>query len=242
MSSRTDLTTATESRTGSATHERRTTRRWALLTGIAYLVAIVMTPYSSLESALDRSDALALAQSASAATGVLRWSLARWLVVLVADLLVAWGLFELFSGHNPAWARLTSWTRAVFVAIAMVVALQLGNIAALVDGQAITPALAAQVDAAFTTYDLGFDVAFAWFGVQILALGWLVVSTRLVPTAIGWLLFVAGVGYQINAFASIMSPAWLDNEAAFITTVAIPGFLSEFGFAIWLLLRTARGK
>lgn len=209
MSGRPDVTTATQVSAEDDAPASHATRRWALLTAIAYLVAIFVTPYTSLESALDRSDPVALAESAAAATGVLRWSLARWLVVLVADLIVAWGLFELFSGRNPGWARLTSWTRAVFVAIAMVVALQLGHIAALVDGQAITPELAAQVDATFTTYDLGFDVAFAWFGVHILALGWLVVSTRLVPTVIGCALLVAGVGYQLNAFASIISPAWL---------------------------------
>lgn len=81
---------------------------------------------------------------------------------------------------------------------------------------------------------------FVWqlfFGVHLLALGWLILKSDVVPHLLGRGLFIGAFGYLIHGIAKL---AFVDVAAinyAFIALLVIVT-ISEVSFGIWLLIRS----
>ena len=54
---------------------------------------------------------------------------------------------------------------------------------------------------------------------------------------LGVLLIIAGPGYQIDSFASLLSPSYANNDTLFVVFVAVPAIVSELALTLWLLIR-----
>ncbi len=88
-----------------------------------------------------------------------------------------------------------------------------------------------------SAHDSGVNIAFVFFGIHIAVLGYLVLKSDYLPRVLGVLLMVASVGYFIDSFASILSPAYASNETMFIIFIAVPAVISELSLTLWLLFK-----
>jgi hypothetical protein len=92
----------------------------------------------------------------------------------------------------------------------------------------------------FEAHALGIFVWQLFFSAHLLALGWIILRTQLVPHLLGWGLFIGAFGYLIQGLVEL---TFTDVAALDITIIGLLVIvtLSELGFALWLLVRGLRG-
>ena len=217
-------------------------RKVALVAGFGYLIIFILTPYTWVESLIVFGDAATTARNIMASEPLFRMSIVCWLIVLVSDAIVAWALYYFFKPVDNRLALLAAWFRLLFVAIFGVNMLNWVNALQLIVGASDfgvikTDQLQAQAMLFFGAYEYGANIAFVFFGMHIIVLGYLVLKADFMPRIIGILLIVASVGYFIDSFASFLSPTYAKNEMAFWLVVAIPAILAELSLTLWLLFK-----
>lgn len=217
-------------------------RKAAIISGFAYLIIFFVTPHAWVDRLIVAGDAATTFANLSASESLFRVGIACWLVVLVADTVVAWALYYFFKPLNRGLSLLASWFRLLFVAVFGINMLNWLNILYLLAASDYltafdTSQLEAQVMMYYEAYNYGANISFIFFGVHIGIIGYLVLKSDYIPQVLGVLLIIAFVGYLIDSFASFLSSGYANNEAAFWIVVALPAFISEFSLAIWLLLK-----
>ena len=216
-------------------------REAAVIAGIGYLV-IFLFGLSNVrrEKLIVRGDAAATASNIRASESRFRAFIATWIVMLVADVVVAWALYVFLKPAGDSLSLLTAWVRLVYVAVAAIAVVNLLSLLDLVrsadDSEAFqTDQINAQAMRYLSSYDFGFNVGYVFFGLHILGLGYLIVRLDYIPSVLGILLIVASVGYLIDSFASFLSSRYANNEAFFFVFVAVPAIISELSLTVWLL-------
>ena len=187
-----------------------------------------------------RGDAAATASNIGASESRFRAFIATWIVVLVADVVVAWALYIFLKPVSESVSLLTAWARLVYVAIAAIAVVNLLSVPDLVRGADNSEAfqsdqLNAQAMRSIRSFDFGFNVGFVFFGLHILGLGYLIVRSDYIPTVLGVLLIIASVAYLIDSFACFLSSSYGKNEAHSLV-FAVPAIISELSLTIWLLI------
>ena len=187
-----------------------------------------------------RGDAAATASNIGASESRFRAFIATWIVVLVADVVVAWALYIFLKPVSESVSLLTAWVRLVYVAIAAIAVVNLLSVPDLVRGADNSEAfqsdqLNAQAMRSIRSFDFGFNVGFVFFGLHILGLGYLIVRSDYIPTVLGVLLIIASVAYLIDSFACFLSSSYGKNEAHSLV-FAVPAIISELSLTIWLLI------
>ncbi len=103
---------------------------------------------------------------------------------------------------------------------------------------AFTPAqLEAMTALAMKAHVFGFGIALLLFGPYFLVMGYLIVTSGYLPKPVGVLYQLAGLAYLFNGFVLVLAPR-LAGRAFMI--MALPVFLGETSFAVWLLIKGVR--
>jgi hypothetical protein len=170
-----------------------------------------------------------------------RASIASWMIVLVADLVVAWALYLFLKPVSVSLSLLTAWFRLVYVAIAAGAVLRLFGVLELLSGADEAAAfrpdqLAAQAMRFLRLYDYGYKVGFVFFGLHIFGLGYLIARSEYVPGVLAILLIIASVGYFIDSFSSVLSSNYANNQIMTLLFVAVPAIIAELSLTLWLLI------
>ena len=218
-----------------------TLREAALVAGIGYLVAFVFG-YGNVrrDKLVVRGDAAATASNIRASESRFRVGIATWIVVLAADVVVAWALYVFLRPVSESLSLLTAWIRLVFVAVAAIAVVNLLSVPELLRSRDHSEGFQpdqrnAQAMLFLRSYDFGFNVGFVFFGLHILGLGYLIVRSDYIPIVLGVLLIIASVGYLIDSFACFLSSSYGNNEAHQLV-FAIPAIISELSLTVWLLI------
>lgn len=100
-----------------------------------------------------------------------------------------------------------------------------------------TEQIHAMVQFCFEAHAMGVFVWQLFFGVHLLALGWLILKSDVVPHLLGRGLFIGAFGYLIQGIAKL---AFVDVAAINYTFIALLVIvtISEVSFGIWLLIRS----
>lgn len=138
------------------------------------------------------------------------------LTVAVLDVVAAVALLPVLATGGELWAWMAATLRVTYAAVFAVAG------ASLLD-----PADEARFHA---VWGAGLFV----FGVHLLVAGAACVRSPVVPTWIGWLVVLAGVGYAVDAVVVAVGP-----ESAF--SVGSVTFVGEVALLLWLLVRCGRG-
>lgn len=80
----------------------------------------------------------------------------------------------------------------------------------------------------------GFSISLLFFGCVCLLLGYLILRSGYLPKLLGLLMQIAGVGYLMDGFALILSPA---VHGMIFPFSLMPAFVAETAFALWLLVK-----
>ena len=79
-------------------------------------------------------------------------------------------------------------------------------------------------------------MASVFWGLWLFPFGFLVIRSGFIPRWIGYLLFVAGSAYLVNAFFTLILPAYKDLISSFITLL----YMAELPVIFWLLIWGAK--
>lgn len=224
----------------SATFSAPSPRQAALLAGLAYVVIIVFALFANffvLERLTDPRDAAATVSNIANAQLLFRGAVAAFIIVLLGDVVVAWGLYVFLRRTSRELALFAAWFRLIYVAISAAALLNLLTAVKLADATGSTAALeasqrSAQVMLSLDAYTYGWSIGLVWFGVHLVLLGVLMVRSAHAPSLLGVLVAIAGLAYAIAKLASIVLPDDNDALLLFIAVLAVPG---EFGLTGWLL-------
>lgn len=220
-------------------------QRHARIAGVGYLVIFVLALHANfavVAAAPPASDPEAMLAFARANAGALRLAILEFLVVMAADVVVALALFAVFMPAAWFLNGLSALFRLVYTIANIPVVL--GLAAALRWMEAADPALAgAMVTEAIGGYGDGFTLTLGFFGVHLVLLGTLIVSTAILPRWLGVLVAIAGGGYLFDAVGMLAFP---DARAGLgdigVLLVVAPALLGEGLLMLWLLFGPVRGE
>ncbi|MCK5217917.1 DUF4386 domain-containing protein [bacterium] len=223
-------------------------RQAGIVTGVAMLIMAIAATFATdllIGRLVVPGDAVATFTNIQNAEMVFRGGLLSWLVVLICDVLVAWGLYILLKPVNQSLSLLTAWLRLVYVAMLGTAILNLVVVLSLVSGDNYLAALGAdQLQAHVLLFLNAFDsmwsVGLAVFGFHILLLGYLVYKSGYMPKWIGALLLLAFLGYFISHFVSLLIPNFENYEYIIGMIFILPMILGEVGLGVWLLIKNAK--
>jgi hypothetical protein len=197
---------------------------------------------SVLDGPTERENPAATVENIVNSEVLFRSGLAAFIIVLIADVVVAWALYVFFQRTSRELSLFAAWFRLLYVAIAAATLLTLLVVLKLVDGTGYSTALetgqrAAQVMLSLDAYNYGFFLALVFFGVHLLLLGFVMIKSEYAPGILGGLVAVAGLGYVVINLARVVLPNYRDYEdllLLLLVAFAVPG---EFGLIGWLLWR-----
>jgi hypothetical protein len=219
---------------------RISTARW---TGIFYLGLAIsgMAGFLFLREALYvPDDALATLANLDEHGGLARLGVATDLTVVLTQSLAALWFFRLFHReHRFAAGAIAAFglvnAGAILVATAFsATALVVAGDAALAPGgdQAATVQLLSALS------DAAWDVGSLFFGLWLIPMGFVVVTSRLMPVILGWVLMAGGVGYVINTYVTQLVPDAPAIVEGLLVGAATVGELWMIGYLLTVGVRT----
>jgi hypothetical protein len=220
-------------------------RNSAIVAGIGYLIifaAGIFANFAVLSRLVVPGDAAATAENIAASSGLFRVGIAGFLIMVIADAVVAWALYVLLKQVNRSLSLLAAWLRLVNATIFGIALYNLLRILPLLGGadylRALeTDQLHAQVMLLLNAFDYGWLIGLVFFGFHLLVLGYLVFKAGYIPRILGVLLVIASSGYLIDSFANFLLPSYADYETVFSMVVLVPALIAELAFPLWLLVK-----
>lgn len=213
------------------------TVRLGRLTGLVYLVIIACGLYAGLavrDALVDLSDPAGSLSRILAQETLYRSAYLADLLMVVADVAIAFLFFALLRGVNPFVAALAAGFRLLQAAI---LGANLSHALApvlLVQDAASIPS-AGQVELAayhFQAFDHGYLTSGVFFAINCMLMGWLLYRSVHFPRFWGWVLGVAGVAYLADALAAFIAPSAKPVTEPIMLLAAL---FAEVGFCVWLL-------
>ena len=219
-------------------------RTAAITAGIAILIMTIAATIAndvSIGKLVIDGNASATYKSIVASEGLFRVGVYSWIVILISDLFVAWGLYIYFRSVNQDISLVAAWFRLVYTAILgtaiaclIYVLLILGNESLLTAMG--TETLQAQVIYYINAFYSIWNVGLIIFGFHILFIGYLIIKSRFVPNIFGVLLLLAFVGYVLTNSSNILFPQF-EATMVYLDWIFLLPMLAEVAFGIWLLIK-----
>lgn len=161
-----------------------------------------------------------------------------YLVVIILDVVVAWGLCIFFQSTSQNLSLLTAWFRLLYSAIFAVALINYFTVFQLIENAdyltVFEPSeVEAQVMLSVNAFADGWNIAFIFLGLHLICLGNLVLRSATVPRILGVLLVLAGVGYLISEFSQFLLP---DYDLSLLMMIG----WGELIFAVWLLWKGSK--
>ena len=213
----------------------------ARVTGLLYLVVAVVGMFApmALQTLVVPGDAATTAANILGSRWLFGSSLVTWIGLVVADAAVAVTLYLLLEPVSRALSLVAAALRLVYAAILGAVVLNLVDAFLLLTSAARGAGIATQQRqtmalSALATFNAGFLLALVFFGVHLLALGFLLYRSRYVPRALGVLLVAAGSGYIVDSLAHV----FVADYGGLVRAVLLaPAVVGELGLTAWLLVK-----
>jgi uncharacterized protein DUF4386 len=213
-------------------------RSAAKIGGFALLIISILAPvgyYGLIQNQIVYGDAATTVSNIIASEGVFRIGIFCLLINAVLDLVVAWALYIVLKPVNKSISLLSAWFRVAYTVMLVVALSHLGNILQLLSGAGYLVTfepnqLHAKVMLFFGSYENVWNLGYVLFGFHLIILGYLVFKSGYFPKFLGILIKIAGLGYLIDAFGTVLFPNYNLN-------IAIYTFIGEPLLLIWLLMR-----
>ena len=225
-------------------------QRAARIAGVGYLLIIFLAIFAEFfvrTALIIPGDATATARNIIDNEMQYRLGIVSWIVVVICDIFVAWALYLLFKPVNKSLSLITMLFRLIYIAIKgasliyFMMALQMilgaESYSAIDEAQRFSQALLY-----LNAHNSGFLIGLVFFGIHCFLLGCLVYQSSFFPKFLGVLLMLACVGYLIDSFANFIMPNYMDYQSMFLLIVAVPAFIGEVLFCLWLLFKPIAGE
>ncbi|MEL6534541.1 MAG: DUF4386 domain-containing protein [Bacteroidota bacterium] len=216
-----------------------TTRRLAMArwTGVGYLIIFLSGFYGNfyvLQSLVVAGDAPATLANLLQNPGTYRAGVAAFLIMVLADLVLAWPLFQLLQDAHPKMAFTSSLLRVLNAGFFFAALTYLFSISKALSTHSPE---ASHIMAALDQFNRVWTWGLLVFGVHLLLLGSLLYRSASFPRLLGILIGIAGLGYLVDCSAQLWMPQYAAYQSVFEIAVVIPGVIGEFSLTLWLLIK-----
>jgi uncharacterized membrane-anchored protein len=167
-----------------------------------------------------------------------------WIIILVCDVVAAWGLYLFFRPINRDLSLLAAWFRLIYVAMLAVAIFNLVYAHMLIHQETPpSPGTAAQlgrdvmfyIDAFNTTWALSLVV----FGIHILLIGMMALKSGSALKVFGIILIIAFAGYTIPNVSNLLLPEYKD-AMKIVQWIFLFPMLGEVALGVWLVVKGIR--
>lgn len=213
-------------------------RSTALVIGISLLVMAVAAgiAFGAIHSTLiDISQAEQTMDNLRANLSQWYMEILFWVVIIITDLLVSWGIFHYFRNENMGFSAMTAGLRVIYTVILAAAVSQLVAVSSSVQGGNTQ-----RVMLLLTRFDRIWSFGLIVFGIHLILLS--VASFRYENKVLGILLLAAGVSYLLIHTMEGFLPRFSDFTGRLESILAIPMTLGEMVFALWMIIRGGRTK
>lgn len=225
-------------------------RRISIMAGIGYLVIFITGIYANffvLESLIVPENPEMTLVRIGQNLSVFRTGILAFIVMVVADVILAWALYELFRKWNAGLARFMAWFRLVNCVLFGAALVELIQVHGIVAGKSYMIGWSAtqtgvEVMRSLSAFNNMWLIGLVFFGVHLLALGALLIRGTKVNRIIATLLLIAGAGYLVDSFAQFTLVNYAEYKDLFATIVIVPGVIGELSLTFWLLLRGGKTR
>ena len=217
----------------------------AKIAGTGYLVIFILgivTNFFVFGNLVVPGNAEVTAQNIITNPVLFRGGIISWMVVLIIDVIIAWGLYEFLKPVGRSLSLLTAWFRIVYITIFGMTQLTLLFVIVLLSGADFlnvfsTAQINAMVLLFLNGHNYGFLISLVFFGVHLLMLSYMFYRSGFAPKLLGILLMLSGLGYITDSFANFLLPDYEDYKTIFLMIVAVPGIIGELYLTLWLLIK-----
>jgi hypothetical protein len=230
------------STTGNGQTADQSKRRFALVAAFGLLFMAVLAPFAQfgvLQTLIVPADAAATTANLLASAGIFRAAIAAFLIIAILDIVVAWGLYLLLRPTNASLAFLVAWLRVAYAAVFAYALANLLDVAQLLQGTnaaGLSPTqIDAQVSSSIASFNNGWDLGLAIFGIHLVELGALLFKSVDFPKVLGALVALAGIGYLADSFGTILVPGYT-------LTISVFTFIGEALLIVWLFKLAISGS
>ena len=201
-------------------------RKLSIITGISYLIiffAAIFANFFVLESLKQNPVETIRLQNM-----VVRFGILAFLITVLFDVVVAWGLFGLYRKH--VYTRLSTYFRIMHAAIMGVAVFAL----VLTLNSDSADEILHQVN----VFEIIWLIGLFFFGAHLILLSVIIQK----PKWIAVFLLIAGIMYMVDTSAHFLLPNYSDVAGIFLALVAVPSILGEMAFSVWLLAKGGKNS
>src|SRR5215470_8825395 len=222
------------------------TKRRARFAGLLYFLASVPAPFGLIyvpNKLIVLNDATATANHIRASESLLRFGIACELLTSTAFIVVAVALYRLFKAVNE--------THALAMMILILVSIPISLLGVVNEVVALIVVSGANFLSVFDAGQLNvlayilmrlhsrtLLVAEIFWGLWLFPFGILVIRSRFIPRFLGYLLFLAALGYLASSVTFLLLPAYGDVVDKFATNLTV----CELPIILWLLIWGAKAQ
>ncbi|WP_108814816.1 DUF4386 domain-containing protein [Loktanella sp. Alg231-35] len=173
--------------------------------------------------------------------GLFRLGLIADSLVILFELALTAILYQMFRHVGPKMAMVALISRAGMITV-MGINMLLWVMPYILLSRSTgweTAQLHALVQMFFDAHATGVFVWQLFFGAHLLALGWLILKSDVVPRLLGWGLFVGAFGYLLQGIVELTFTNIAALDYSYIALLVIVT-ISEISFGLWLLIRRSR--
>ena len=188
------------------------------------------------------SDATATAANLMDQLGLFRLGVLADSAVILLEIAITVILYQMFHSVSPRLAMIALVSRlGMIVVMGINLLLWVMPYVLLTQPMGFDPTSSqAFAQVFFEAHALGIYVWQIFFGAHLLALGWIILRSQLVPHLLGWGLLIGAFGYLIQGLVELTFTDLAALDFMIIGLLVIVT-LSELGFGLWLLVRGLRG-
>lgn len=216
--------------------EGLTLRNAALIVGFCYVLSPVtfaefyIFPKLVIAGNMDQTAQNLIAHGKLYVVGIL-----CHLITLILDIVSTWALYILLAPVNRALSLLTAWFRLVYVVMALIGVVEMVTVFRLLN----TPdfltlfgrqQLLAQAQLLLRSFRYDWSFSLVIFGIHLGLLGYLIFTSRYIPSVLGILLTLIGISWVFYSLRPYLYPT------VNLGFIPIAGF-GELLFPLWLLIR-----
>lgn len=208
-------------------------RKWAVITGLS-LVLMTIIAGAIMGGIYAPIFSLDFEEFSKTPLNEITWiiGLFGWVMILILDILVSWGLYRFYYEDHKKKAALTATFRIIYSIILFVGIVKLFNSVVALSVEDLYHSL--------ISFQSIWQFGLIVFGFHLLTLAPLVCKKRTIQVVLSALLFVAGIGYVLSNTLDLFIQDYELIRAQVEAVFIVPMVVGEFGLAIWLLVKGGR--
>lgn len=170
-----------------------------------------------------------------------RLGVLSWIIVMISDILVAWGLYIFLRPVNKSISLISAWLRIVYTAILGTSIMNFAHILELFNTEYYTKAfgqvhLESRTWFYLNSFDASWSIGLIVFSLHIFLLGYLGLKSNYIPKLLSIFLIIGCIGYLTIHLSNLLIPEY-QNFIQILGWIFILPMLSEVALGFWLLFK-----